>query len=216
MTRAARLISIEAVDELATALACFRDEVANALAEMDQQVKRAMDWVQHDRKEYWSREVHQGFDRVAAARTALQRKQIIRVGDARSSAIEEKKALAAARLRLHLAEEKLEATRRWTHVLQHESDEFRGALSQLVAWLESDLPRALAALERMSRALEDYVAVASTPADAAVLPSAARPIATPEETPADLPASKASPASEAAETGPERTATGGEEEGKEP
>lgn len=216
MTRSARLISIEAVDELATALACFRDEVSNALAEMDQQVKRAMDWVQHDRKEYWSREVHQGFDRVAAARTALQRKQIIRVGDARSSAIEEKKALAAARLRLHLAEEKLEATRRWSHVLQHESDEFRGALSQLVAWLDSDLPRALATLERMSRALEDYVAVASTPADAAVLPTAARPIATPEAASAELAASNAPPASEAAETGPEEMVTGGGEEGEEP
>jgi hypothetical protein len=90
---------------------------------------------------------------------------------------EEKMALDKAKRRLAVAQEKVEAVRRWSHVVEHQSIELTGSVAQLADWLQAELPKALAALERMSEALETYAAAGAAPA-------AARP-STPQEIPDD-------------------------------
>lgn len=157
MSPRARLISIDAVDALRAALAKFGEEAASALADLDLEVKRGADWIQHDRKEYWAQEVRLGWDRVAEARANLQRRMIYRVSEERPSALEEKKALEAAKRRLQTAQQKVEAVRRWSYLVQREMNEYVAVIGQLAAWLQNDLPRALAALKRMGIALDAYV-----------------------------------------------------------
>ena len=68
-----------------------------------------------------------------------------------------KKALAKAQEKLHHAEMKFQVTRRWSRQIQHEVNEFEGRLSQLASMLDGDLPKAIAVMERMLKALESYV-----------------------------------------------------------
>ncbi len=157
--------SVAAVDELSVALRLFAEESANALADLDQEVKRALEWIHHDRKDYWAREVRQGFDRVAEARANLERRMISRLGDDRPAATEEKKALAIAKQRLEMAQEKVQAVKRWSHVIEHELQEYVGILNQFTTWLQSDHPKAQARLKRMSQALDAYVNLPVAPDD---------------------------------------------------
>jgi hypothetical protein len=48
--------------------------------------------------------------------------------------------------------------------VQHQADEYRGILAKLSQLVETDIPRAVAALDRMASSLEKYI---SAPAQAA-------------------------------------------------
>jgi len=82
-------------------------------------------------------------------------------GDNTPSCIEEKKALEKARQRLARAEQKAEAVRRWTPIVQQQ---FRETCVRLVRFrdvIDVDCPRAMAQLDRMLKALDAYRQVAS-------------------------------------------------------
>lgn len=201
MTRAARVLSIDDVDAVSAALTRFAEETAGALADLDLEIRRALEWVQQDRKLHWDQEVRRGWDAVAGARRELERRMIThKVADHRPSCVEEKKALALAKRRLDVALEKVKAVRRWSHAVEKESNEYRGSIGPLAQWLSADFPRAIASLRRMAGALDHYVAVAPSAAKidaegpSSGLPSAAR--GTPEP-PADRPAQDEAPATAA-------------------
>lgn len=167
MPRAAKVISIEAVRRLAAGLTSFGEETAVALDELDVQVRRSVSWIQDDRKEYWTGQVRTGFDRVTQARTDLEHARTVRrIAEHMPACREEKMNLDQAKRRLATAQEKVQAVRRWSHVVEHAATELQGAVAQLADWLQADLPRALAALERMSETLETYAAVSHAPATA--------------------------------------------------
>jgi hypothetical protein len=127
------------------------------LADLDQEVNRALEWLSHDRKAYWAQQVQTGYPRVAEARLTLQRAQLQTVGDRRPTCDLEKKALQRAQHRLQTAEEKTEAVRRWARLLDRELIKFRACINPLSDWLLRDLPRAMAVLKRLMRALDQYV-----------------------------------------------------------
>ncbi len=170
MARAAKVTSIDAVVRMATALQAFRSEAGGALDDLQQEIQRALEWIHHDCKEYWADEVRRGWQEVTEARLALQHATTYRrVADHQPTCVDEKRALAAAKRRLQLAQEKVEAVRHWSRVIERAVDEYRAARSPLATFLEADLPRAVAVLDRMNEALQSYVAlgVAADPAPAA-------------------------------------------------
>ena len=163
MGRAARVTSVDAVDTLKAALQRFGDDASAALSDLELELRRGLEWIQHDRKIYWDQEVRHGWDRVAQARQELERHRMLhKVADHEPGCREEKKALAQAKHRLHVAQEKVEAVRRWSRAVEKEVHEYRGSVNQLAHWLQSDLPRAAAVLHRMAGALDTYVRLHST------------------------------------------------------
>ena len=82
-----------------------------------------------------------------------------RIDDHDPACIDEKKALARAKQRLEIAQEKVEAVRHCARAIDRAVDEYRGARTPLSSWLESEAPKALAALRRMMDNLEDYLAL---------------------------------------------------------
>jgi hypothetical protein len=64
--------------------------------------------------------------------------------------------LDRAKRRLQLCEEKVKAVKRWIITVRQELDDFDGEMAKMTNWLETDLPRAAAMLERMLRALDKY------------------------------------------------------------
>ena len=132
------------------------------------EIRRALEWIHHDRKEYSAQEVRRGWERLAEARLQLQQAMTYRrMADRQPSCIDEKRALEAAKRRLQVAQEKVEAVRHWSQAIERAVNEYHGGCTQFTSWLEGDLPKALAALDRMTEALESYVAMATSEESAA-------------------------------------------------
>ena len=79
----------------------------------------------------------------------------------RPTCYEEKLALQAAKDRLQMAQEKVEAVARWCGLVRHEIDEFDGRRGSLQRYVESDFAKTIATLERMILAIEAYAEIES-------------------------------------------------------
>lgn len=157
MTNSARVTSIEAVRAFRAALTQFGDEAEDSVVMLQLASRKAMQWLQQDRARYWPEQVRKAQEWVMQARNELERCQLRYGSEQAPSCMDQKKALEKARRRLRLCEEKVKAVKRWTQIIRQELDNFQGELGKLTNWLEADLPRATAALERMLRALDKYV-----------------------------------------------------------
>lgn len=170
MSRTARVKSIEVLQTIAVALKRFRGEASSAMDDLDVEFQRAMEWIHHDRKEYWTRERRKAEDRVAEARIQLKQAQSARsVADYRPTCVDEQRALERAKQRLQIAEQKVKAVQRWTNAIEQAINNCRRARTQFVVWLDTDMPKAVALLNRMSDTLEHYTTLeAPTNPDAPV------------------------------------------------
>jgi hypothetical protein len=162
MNGSARVISLDALDRIAAALRAFEEDASHATADLDIEVRRAMQWVQQDRRDFWNQQVRKSEEQFAEARIALERcRMFTAIPGERPSCIDERKALEKAQRRLRIAQEKAEQVRHWSRVIERELLDFKAAMNVLAAWLLGDFPRAVATLERMALALEEYVALQS-------------------------------------------------------
>lgn len=162
MGRLAKVTSIDVIEQFAAAMNCFGEDSKTALDGVDIEVRRALNWIQREQKDYWTQRIRKGWDEVNIARKELERKMMFYPGDDRPSCHDERLALEAAKRRLRTAQEKVEAVKRWSHRAEREVNEYIGAVQQLRRWMEFELPQGLADLGRMARALEDYVALESS------------------------------------------------------
>ena len=161
----ARLTRIDATEEMAAAVEVFRSEAIAAVEGLDMEIRRALEWIHHDRHEHWNHQVRRGWERITEARIQLQQAMTMRrVGNHDPACVDEKKALQRAQRRLEIAQEKVEAVRRHAREIDRAVDDYRGARTPLASWLESEAPKALATLRRMMADLEAYLAV-QTPGD---------------------------------------------------
>jgi len=153
----ANVRSIEAVRDFRIALLIFQQNVTDALMSMQEQVYSALDWMENDRPRHWHQQELKAFDEISAARIALESARMRKsMDDHRPSLIEEKQALKDAKDRLTFCQEKMRIVKTMCVKVRHETDEFRGRMSQLERLLETDLPGMIALLERMLTALESY------------------------------------------------------------
>lgn len=165
MSGPARVTSIAVLQTLATALARFRGEAANAMDDLEIELRRALEWIHSDRKDYWLHEARRASDAVTQARIQLQQAKVSRrMAGHEPSCIDEQRALERAKRRLQTAEQRIEAVRHWTHTIDRAVDDFIRSRTQFLTWLDADTPAAVAALHRMSQSLESYISL-ETPTD---------------------------------------------------
>jgi len=166
----ARLTRIDAVAEMAAAVDVFRNEATAVLEGLEMEIRRALEWIHHDRHDHWDHQVRRGWDRITEARIQLQNAMTARrIGEHAPACIDEKKALARAKQRLETAQRKVEAVRRCAREIDRAVDEYRGARVPLSVWLESEVPKSLAALRRMMENLEEYLAMHASDGGSAVV-----------------------------------------------
>jgi hypothetical protein len=154
---AANVTSLDALRRFRAALVRFAAEVEAALVALELEARHPVQWVEDDRTRYWPQQTRKASDLLGEARLALQRcESRISSADQRYC-YDERKALEKAKRRLRLTEEKTQATRRWRAQMHKESEEFQVQVAKLKNYLESDLVKAVAALDRMTAALDRYV-----------------------------------------------------------
>ena len=157
MAQSANITSIEALRLLKAALVTFEEEVQAALVALEMEARRPVEWVEHDRRQYWPREARKASDVVSEARLALQRCELTISGEDSRSCYDERKALQKAKKRLEKCEEKVRAVRRWAPQIRKEIEEFEVQTAKLKQFMDSEFCKAPAALERMAAALDRYV-----------------------------------------------------------
>lgn len=148
--------SIDVLRRFQAALREYAEAVQDVYGTLTLETQRTVDWVDHDRMSYWPAETRRATDQLTESLNALERKHVTVDRRDPPSCTEEKMAVAAARRRLREVEEKVAAVRRWSPLVKHQADEYRGVLAKLSHLVETDLPQAIAALERMATALEKY------------------------------------------------------------
>lgn len=153
--RSANITSIDAIRAFTAALRAFEDGADDAAVQMELETRRPVAWID-ELSMYWPKEVRKASDAVSEARIALEKCELTISGDERRSCYDERKALEKAKRRLQTAEEKVLAVRRWKVQIRKEVEEFEVQITKLRQYLEGDLIRSIALLQRMTAALDQY------------------------------------------------------------
>lgn len=177
---AADVRSIAGVTEWRADLINYGDTLAEAMAGVNLEIRRAFDWLD-EQQTLWKRAVRDCEDEVTRAKAELSQRNFQTWDGRTPDCTVQEKALRRAKARLEYAEDKVETVRRWIARLPKLIDEaFTGPSRRLNGMLEADLPVATTELGRRIAALESY---AGLRADYAPTPSAL-------PTPAPLPEGK--------------------------
>jgi hypothetical protein len=182
MSNGADVRSIDAVIEWRADLTNYGDLLAEAMAGVDLEIRRAADWLEEQLAK-WRKAIRDCEDEVTRAKAELSQRKFPTWDGREPDCTVQEKNLRVAKARLEHAEEKVETVRRWIGRLPKMIDEmFTGPSRRLKSMLEADVPNALAELARRIASLESYAGLRP---DYAPGPSAAA-----EPTPVPLPEGK--------------------------
>lgn len=164
MGRFARVTSIDVLQTTAGALQKYRGESTSAIEDLDAVIRRTLEWIQHERKDFWAQELRRSTERVSEARLQLQQARASRRLEGHEPAcVDEQRAVQIAERRVEAAKEKVYAVQHWTRAIEQAIEDIQRPRSQFLSWLENDLEQAVAALNRMSESLALYVASTQPP-----------------------------------------------------
>jgi hypothetical protein len=200
--------SIAAVVEWRADFTTYSELLAEAMAGVDLEIRRAYDWVDEQRAR-WARAVRECEEQVTQAKAELAQRKFPNWDGRLPDCTVQEKNLRLAKARLEHAQDKVEACGRWVARLPKLIDElFTGASRRLRSMLELDVPNARAELGRRIAALESYaglrpdyapaprtLAEPSRPAARAEAGAPASPAAA-EPAPSPVPSESANPTSE--------------------
>ena len=156
MSDSAHVTSVEAVAHFLAALRRFQDEAVAAADTLEQQTGRALMHFDQELPAAWQRQVRRGFDDIGEARARYETCRTRTVAGHRSACHEEKQDYEQAKRRLREAQEQVELVRQWGVRLHKEIDEYRGRSGRLKHFVEGDLHKTAALLERTLDSLEKY------------------------------------------------------------
>lgn len=163
MSQQANVTQIDALKHFRGVLVQYQAKLRDACELLNYEGGKGVDWVDVDRSSYWPAEVRRLEDALVAAKNALEQCNLRAYGDERASCIDEKKAVSRINSRLNTARDKVKETRAWKMRIHRDGDEFRTRIVQVTDYADSDVPKAIAALDRMIDALEKYAARSDTP-----------------------------------------------------
>ena len=190
MSNHARVDSLEELGQFRTELCTLTDELRAELYAAESDLRRTIDWVNTTQAAHWKRQVRIRTEEYGRARSELNRKRDQRTRlDARQSCVEEEKALKRAEKRVEEARQKIVAVKQWSRKLEEAVFGYQSLAQGLMSLVDADVPRAVARLDAMARALEAYLAGGPAPewASAEITESemrrAAEPVADPVRSP---------------------------------
>ncbi|GIW76248.1 MAG: hypothetical protein KatS3mg104_1311 [Phycisphaerae bacterium] len=159
MSQGAKVRDIEAIRQFRAALVKFVESAGVALTDAEGEITRKLTWLETEQSHFWISQVRKWSEEVNRAKDAVRQKRIFKDSLGRpQSTVDEEKYLKKCQKILEQAEQKLENTRRHAKQLQREHLLYRGGVQRLATALSSDLPNAIALLDRITDRLEQYVA----------------------------------------------------------
>lgn len=156
MADGADVRSIDAVRDWHAALAEYGDGLAEALAGVELEIRRAYDWLE-EQLGRWQRSIRECEEEVTRAKAELAQRKFPGFDGREPDCSVQEKALRLARAKLEHAEDQVVKCRQWIGRLPKAIDElYVGASRRLANFIEAELPKGLADLGRRVAALESY------------------------------------------------------------
>ena len=156
MNQSANVTSIDAVRTFRAALVKFEENARDAVICLELEIRRAVDWIEVDRRRYWPTQVKQASEELAQARNALERCQLKYGSEEAPSCYGQKKDCERAKQRLRYCEDQVRKVKQWTQIIRQELTQFNAQMAQMTTCVDTDLPRAIVAISNMLNALERY------------------------------------------------------------
>lgn len=166
MPNGANVQSTEAIEAVQAALRSFMDQASDSIITLELEMRRMLEWVEHDRPHYWKNQNRLAVDHLNEAQAALHRCLMFpkTVSD-RPTCYEERQAVKLAQARLDYCQRKADRVRHWKRVLPHEISEYKGRISRLKRLVEFEVPAAIGVLEKILCRLDEYSALRVGPAE---------------------------------------------------
>ena len=118
MSDQADVRSIDALKDFRVALTLFSDEALSALGSIDGEVRRTLQWLQHDRREYWQVQIKRRRELLSSAQAELFRRKLSKTGDNTPAMSEQKENVRVAEASLRDAEARAVMVKKWEPALQ--------------------------------------------------------------------------------------------------
>jgi hypothetical protein len=151
--------SIDAVRDWHTALVDYSDMLAEALAGVSLEIRRAHDWI-GEQLTRWQRAVRDCEDDVVRRKAELSQRKFPNWDGREPDCSVQEKNLRLAKARLEHAQDQVVKCRQWLARFPKMIDEvYTGPSRRLANFLEAELPKGLADLARRVTALELYASM---------------------------------------------------------
>jgi hypothetical protein len=160
MSNAARVDSIDALKAFRVSLIKFAEEADAALAGAESEMQRMVGWLDREQLSFWQLQIRKRQEALGRAQEALRMKKLFPDAAGRTpTPIEEEKAVRKCKAALEEAEQKLANVKKYSRVLQREIMNYKGGVQRFATLVGSEVPVAVARLDKMAGLLEQYVAV---------------------------------------------------------
>jgi hypothetical protein len=182
MSDGARVESIDALKHFRVALFKFQEAANAALGDAESDLHSTMNWLENEQYTFWQSQIRKRHEIAERCKEAVRMKKLFKDSTGRTpSAVEEEKALVMAQRRLEEANTKFANVKKYTRVLQKETESYKGSVQRFATTVQSEIPVAAATLDNLVQTLEQYVMLA--PGDAQASAPAAESTAPIEQPP---------------------------------
>jgi succinate dehydrogenase/fumarate reductase flavoprotein subunit len=153
---AAHVRSVAALAEFRSALATYQSVTQDGLEALAMDIRRVQDWLADQRK-IWEKAAREAYDEVVHAKAELTRRQTVPAGQRVPDTSQQEEDLRRAKAKLKFAEDKVAACRAWGPRFERALEEYAGPVRRYAGRIEFEIPKAVAALERIVQRLEAYL-----------------------------------------------------------
>jgi len=172
MSQGANVRSVDAIKCFKVALINYAEEARNALSSAEMEIRQVRNWLERDQLTYWQSQVKRNQEKLAMARTELNRRRLSQANSDAISDSEQKEAVREGQRRLREAEEKIELIKRWIPVLEHAVSEYHSQSQPLGDRLSGRFVATVNVLDRMINTLDAYLAMSPPTAPSVAPPRA--------------------------------------------
>lgn len=158
MPEKAQVTSIEAIELFRAALILYTSRARPVLEESSGEIVRTHLWLQNEQRYFWQEQLR---TRNKALEQAKQELFAARMSEFQETTSLLQMAVRRSQNRVQEAEEKLKLLKRWDRELDNRASPLLKEVEQLHGFLTADIPRAVASLAQIIKALEAYAGVSA-------------------------------------------------------
>lgn len=171
----AHVRSVDAIEAFRSALIVFLTKAKPTLEEVVSEVTRTRQWVEHDQRNYWQKEMKVRHRELEQAQGELFSARLSRI-DTPSAA--QQLAVQKANRAIRHAEEKQRVLKKWDRELETRTEPMLKLIEQLHGFLTADMGKAVAYLNNIIQTLQAYAESGPSPVP---MPAAVGDITAPAE-----------------------------------
>ena len=158
MTTQAKITSVEAIELFRAALIVFTSQARPALEEISSDVLRTRLWLENDQRRFLENELRKQNKKLEQAKQELF---TARLSDFQETTSLQQMTVNRAQHAVHDVEARLGALKKWDRELDNRSAPMLKEVDQLHGFLTAEMPKAIAYLAQVVRALDAYAETAA-------------------------------------------------------